>query len=158
MKKKLSKAEVLKKLDIEDFQHLTKDKIVEFYSMLPSVDPEVIKQFPEFAKVMKSIVTDYSQEINASLSTNNESVKACHEASKVIIESLEKMLEKEDLTFDERMAIVGKMQEVRKTMHEKDSENKTFIREIASIAGVIVVFAAGATAAVLGVKSKTTHL
>lgn len=50
MRYNLSEKKVLKKLGIEDFRHMTKDKIVQFASMLPQMDPEVAKkaleQFP----------------------------------------------------------------------------------------------------------------
>lgn len=54
MKRTLSEKKVLKKLGIPDFRHMTKDKVVEFASMLSRMDPEVAKkaleQFPEYAK------------------------------------------------------------------------------------------------------------
>ena len=42
--KVLSESQVLEKLDIPDFRHLSKDKIMTFFSMLPSMDPEVAKK------------------------------------------------------------------------------------------------------------------
>ena len=36
--------QVLKKLDIPDFRHMTKDKVIAFASMIPRMDPEVAKK------------------------------------------------------------------------------------------------------------------
>ena len=55
MPKMLSEAQVLKKLNIPDFRHLSKDNVMSFVSMIDKMDPEVAKkaleQFPDFAKV-----------------------------------------------------------------------------------------------------------
>lgn len=60
LKRPMNEEKVLKKLGIKNFRHLSKDKVVEFISMIPDMDPEVAKaainQFPEFANTMKSIV------------------------------------------------------------------------------------------------------
>ena len=44
MNRTLTEANVLKKLDIEDFRHLTKDKVITMASMLDRMDPEVAKK------------------------------------------------------------------------------------------------------------------
>jgi hypothetical protein len=55
----MSEEKVLKKLDIVDFRHLTKDKVIKMASMLDKMDPEVAKkaleQFPEFANTTKEM-------------------------------------------------------------------------------------------------------
>ena len=43
MKHSMTEDKVLRKLDIPDFRHMTKDKVVSFVSMLPQMDPEVAK-------------------------------------------------------------------------------------------------------------------
>lgn len=63
----MNEQKVLKKLDIPDFRHLTKDKVIKMASMLDKMDPEVakkaIEQFPEFANTTKEM---YSLKINSS--------------------------------------------------------------------------------------------
>lgn len=47
MKNKLSKMtekQVLRTLDIPDFRHLSKEKVMTFFSMIPQMDPEVAKK------------------------------------------------------------------------------------------------------------------
>lgn len=156
LKRPLNEQKVLDKLGIEDFRHLSKDKVVEFVSLIPEMDPEVAKaainQFPEFAKTMKSIMIDYKEEIESALKSNDDSTKACQDAATNILKSLDKMLEK-DLTQEEKMQIIDKMIEIQKMLNDKDSENKKFIRDIVTIASVVVVAITGIASALLGGES-----
>lgn len=53
MARPYTEQQVLKKLDIPDFRHLTKEKVIAFATMVPKMNPEVAKealeQFPNFA-------------------------------------------------------------------------------------------------------------
>ncbi len=154
LKKPLNEQKVLDKLGIEDFRHLSKDKVIEFVSMIPNMEPEVakaaIEQFPEFASTMKSIMIDYKQEIETALNQNGDSIKAYYDACNKILDSLDKLLEDTELDLNEKMQIIDKMQEVQKMMDEKDKENKKFIRDILTIAGVVIVTVAGTAISLLG--------
>jgi hypothetical protein len=59
----LTERQVLNQLDIPDFRHITKDKVMSFASMLQNMEPEVAKkalgQFPEFAKMTLEILREY---------------------------------------------------------------------------------------------------
>lgn len=44
MKKSLDEKKVLRKLGIDDFRHMTKDKVMVMASMLDKMDPEVEKK------------------------------------------------------------------------------------------------------------------
>ena len=61
MSQTLTEQKVLKKLDIDDFRHLTKDKVITMASMLDRMNPEVAKkaleQFPDFAATAKEMLT-----------------------------------------------------------------------------------------------------
>lgn len=63
MSKTLTEKQVLKKLGIPDFRHLSKEKVMKFATMLPHMDPEVAKkaleQFPEFSKTTKEMLVEY---------------------------------------------------------------------------------------------------
>ena len=131
MSKLLTEQKVLKKLNIENFRHLTKDKVITMASMLDKMDPEVakkaIEQFPEFSNTAKEMLSEYKDSLDKGLESNKESVESYYSVCKSIIETLQKQLEDEQLTFDERKYIIDKMLEVSKIMGEKDSENKKFI-------------------------------
>ena len=44
MGKTLTEIQVLDKMGIPDFRHMTKDKVMSFATMLPQMDPEVAKK------------------------------------------------------------------------------------------------------------------
>ena len=82
-------------------------------SMLDKMDPEVAKkaleQFPEFANTTKELLTDYKVSLDKGLESNNESVKAVYDTYNAIITSLQKKLENENLTFEQKKYIIDKI-------------------------------------------------
>lgn len=76
MSRTLTEKKVLKKLGIDDFRHLTKEKVITMATMLDKMDPEVAKkaleQFPEFAKVSKDMLKEYKETLDKGLETNRE--------------------------------------------------------------------------------------
>ncbi|SQB35499.1 hypothetical protein [Clostridium cochlearium] len=154
MSRPLTEQKVLRKLNIEDFRHLTKDKIITMASMLDKMDPEVakkvIEQFPEFSNTVKEMLNEYKDILDKGLESNSESVESYYDACKSIIEVLEKQLEDENLSFDKRKYIIDKMLEVSKMMGEKDSENKKFIATMAVVGVVAVSVVTAVWASALG--------
>lgn len=80
MGRSLTEAQVLKKLDIVDFRHQTKEKVMSMATMLDKMDPEVAKkaleQFPEFASTMRQILSEYKQSLDEGMKQNAEGVKS----------------------------------------------------------------------------------
>lgn len=150
----LSEEKVLKKLGIENFRHLTKDKVIKMASMLDKMDPEVAKkaleQFPNFANTTKEMLLEYKNTLEKSLESNRESVQAFYNSCNSMIETLQKQLENENLTFEERKYIIDTMLEISKMMGEKDSENKKFIASMAVLGGFVVFTVTAFLASTLG--------
>ena len=157
MNKSLTEQKVLKKLNIVDFRHLTKDKVVAMASMLDKMDPEVAKkaleQFPEFSKTAKEILAEYKDTLDKGLALNNDSVQAYYDTCNKIIATLQKQLEDNNLSFEEKKYIIDKMLELSKMMSEKDSENKTFIASLAVIGAIVVGGVTAVLASILGGNS-----
>lgn len=63
--KQLTEQEVLEILDIPDFRHMSKDKVMKFASELPNMDPQVAKtallQFPEFAATTRDVMSCFQE-------------------------------------------------------------------------------------------------
>ena len=82
-------------------------------SMLDKMDLEVAKkaleQFPEFANTTKEMLTEYKVSLDKGLESNNESVKAVYDTYNAIITSLQKKLENENLTFEQKKYIIDKI-------------------------------------------------
>lgn len=150
----MSEEKVLKKLDIVDFRHLTKDKVIKMASMLDKMDPEVAKkaleQFPEFANTTKEMLKDYKESLDKGLESNNESVAKVYDSYNAIIAALQKELENEELTFEQKKCIIEQMKDVAEKVDKKDSENKKFIAGMATLATVVVGGTIAVLASVLG--------
>ena len=158
MTKMLTEKAVLKKLDIKDFRHLNKEKVVELTSMIDRLDPEVAKkiveQFPEYMNTMKEVLSDFKENLNSVISSNDSSVQEYYKTAGRIIDCLETLLDKDDLTFEERIAVIEQMKEVQKMIHDKDSENKKFLFGLVKWAAGAIGFVTIGACAVLGINLK----
>ncbi len=156
----LTEEQVLSRLDIPDFRHLSKDKVMTFFSMLPNMDPEVakkvIEQFPSYANAVRAVASDFKSIIDKALSDNAESTKAYYQNCNTIIVALSKMLERDDLTFEEKQYIIEKMLEVEAHIREKDTENKKHGIRIVTIAFLGLFAVVAGLAAALGANSSFT--
>ena len=103
---------------------------------------------------MKEILQDYKLSLDKALEENSESVKSYYESCDMTIRSLQKELEKEELSFDERKDFIDKMIEVNKMKGYKDSENKKFIATLALVALAGIGTIAGGLASTLGGNTK----
>lgn len=154
MNRSLTEQKVLKKLGIDDFRHLKKDKVITMASLLDKMDPEVAKkaleQFPEFAKTVKEMLVEYKETLDKGLVDNKESVQSYYNDCSSIIAALQKQLEDEKLTFDERKYIIDKMCEMSRMMGEKDTENKKFILACMAVGAAATGAVTAILASVLG--------
>ena len=154
MTRPLSEQKVLKKLGIEDFRHLTKDKVITMVSMLDKMDPEVAKkaleQFPNFSETMTAILHDYKASLDKQLEENHESTMSFYDTCDSLIEALKKELDKDNHTFEEKKFIIDKMLEITKLKGDKDFENKKFHLALAVIGAVAVGVASSLLSSSLG--------
>ena len=141
MSKSLTEAKVLEKLDIPDFRHLTKDKVVSFVSMLPNMDPEVAKcalgQFPAFAETSLSIVSCMKETMATAVNGNGTNMSEFNALCQGALASLEEQLSNEALTDESREQIINAIVEIVGQAGQKDSENKEYLSRI--FTGVLVV-------------------
>ena len=154
MKRTLSEQKVLKKLGITDFRHMTKDKVIEFASILPRMDPEVAKkaleQFPSFKDLASDLVVQYKATIDKAMEKNESSQNAFFTACNNIIQSLQLELKNDSITIEDRNRIEDKMIQVAGMIGEKDTENKSFLLKALAIGAATVAFVGGTAAAILG--------
>lgn len=150
MSRPYTELQVLKQLDIPDFRHLTKDKVITFASMIPRMDPEVAKkaleQFPNFASTSLDIMKEYREIIETASDEDRESTQKCYEMYDRVMSSLERILQEDKLTFDEKTYILDQMKFVADEVSRKDSEKSNNRLKILSIAGGV----AAGIVAVLG--------
>ena len=145
---------VLKILGINDFRHLTKDKVIIMASILDKMEPEIAKkaleQFPEFTKTMKDMLSEYRNELENGLQSNNESVQRVYDECALITSSLQKLLENENLSFEEKKTVIEKMTEIARMVSQKDTENKQFVIRMTTIVSAVVVITITVAASIIG--------
>ncbi len=160
MRYSISEKKALRKLGIDDFRHMTKDKVVKFASMLPYMDPDVAKaalaQFPSFSELASSVVVQYRDVLKEIIDCNAESQKAFYDSCMRILDSLQKELQSDDIDAAERSRIEDKMIELAKMIGEKDSENKSYMLRVYGEFGVAAILVAVLAAAILGVTSRAS--
>lgn len=153
MQKQLTEKEVLKKLDIPDFRHLTKDKVVSFASMVSQMDPAVaqkaIEQFPQFASVTLEALKDYKAVLDKALDKNSESANRCYDIYDKITDVLTKCLGDEDITFEEKKYYIEQLKEIARMAEARDVDNKKFNWGLIVTGGIAILSALGFAAAVL---------
>ena len=130
----LTEAKVLRKLDIPDFRHLTKDKVVSFVSMLPQMDPDVAKhaleQFPAFAEMHLAIVSCLKDSLGAIVSSNAGNMAEFNGRCQEVLAALEAELKREDLSDEGRKMVIDGIMGIIETISRKDSENKEFLERL----------------------------
>ena len=145
-----SEEAVKKALKIESFRNLTKDKVMEFTSMIPYMEKEValeiIKQFPVYVEFVESAIENYTQLCKTILETNKEEYEQAVHAHQYVLETFANQLEQENLTEEERREFSEKM------MEEYLQQQKFHERVFKTIGGVVTL-ALGVTVTMLGLKA-----
>ena len=140
-----SEEAVKRALNIDSFRNLSKEKIMQFASMIPYMNPEVaiavINQFPVFADFGKAAISHYMQISNAILESNNESQAAVIKGYQTILDALSVRIGKEDISEEERKSITEDMISVADKIAEADQKNKKFLLKLGGyiLAGVLGV-------------------
>ncbi len=157
MSKQLSEVQVLNALNIPDFRHMTKEKVMSFASMLQDMEPEVAKkaleQFPEFARMALEALQDYKGIIEKAQDAASASSKQCLDLYQEVIQALKVCLSKEELPFEEKKYYIEKMMEVAKMAEVKDTEGKQFNWRLVGAGALAVITVIGIGASLLGGKS-----
>ena len=149
-------------LNIPDFRHLTKDKLIEFVSAIPNMDKDVaiktIEQFPEFSGYAKVMVAHYETMCDSILKENGSSVQAAMDGYRQTLNVLGELTKAEELDSTDKRFFADKMVEVADKMAVLDTNNKNFL---AGMTKYITWFAGGTLivcVAVLGVRFRKTTL
>ena len=154
----VSVEEVKNALKIDSFRNLSKDKIMEFVTLIPNMDKEVaikiIEQYPAFAKLSESMVAQLNKMCDTALEKNEESQRLTIQAYKQILDELSNQLHMEDISKEEREKITKQMIEIADKISVKDTENKAFIDKMVKYSTGFAIGALVLGAAILGVNIK----
>ena len=109
----LTADQVKEYLNIPDFRHLTRDKLIEFVSAIPDIDKEVaiktIQQFPEFSGYAKVLVAHYETMCDFILKENGSSVQAVMDGYKQTLDVLSDLAKAKNLEPADKRFFAEKM-------------------------------------------------
>lgn len=161
-KRLISEDQVKDALQINKFNEVSKDKIMEFVSLIPNMDKDVaisiINQFPAYSEAAKTMVDRLNVMCENVLKENNSSQKDVVQAYQLILSELAELLKKEDISAEERSVITDKMITVADRISAKDSENKEWLNQLVKYGAPIIGGALILGAAILGVNVKGTKI
>lgn len=148
--------QIMKKLGIESWRNLSKDKVVKFAAMMPDMDKEVmlkvIDQFPEFTKYASDLLASLHETVQKSMDVNSEDYKASLEIIKETQFIYKELLVKDGITSEERLLIINKLSDLTKSVESMDKENKKFIKILTSETVKATAVAIGTAIVILGGK------
>lgn len=147
-----------RKLGIESWRNLSRDKLLTFMSEMPNMTKEValkiIDQFPDFKSLVLESLGQVEEQAANALAANWKSQKKVHRAFAEQRETLRRELDREGLTPEDRLSILKMLAEAIDKEAAKDSEHKAFSYKLVTTVATIAVGGAAAAVAILGGKSK----
>ncbi|HHF7008981.1 TPA: hypothetical protein ACPQXA_001020 [Streptococcus mutans] len=133
----VSVEEVKNALNIESFRNLSKDKVMEFISLIPNMDKDlaikIVEQFPSYADYSQNIVKQLNMLCEKALDRNDNG-------------------QKEETSVDERKYITEQMIATADKIAAKDTENKEFLEKIIKCGSYVALGALAIGATILGVN------
>jgi hypothetical protein len=146
----VDEAAVKRKLGIQTWRSISKNKVLEFAAAMPEMATEVrlklIEQFPAFKDLGKANIDAVREAHKSTLAANENSQEHFYQAAQDQRDALRADLGRDDLSWEQREALHDRLDQNVRHVGEKDSENKHFLGT-----GMKMVAAAGATALALGV-------
>ena len=165
MSKKIMSEEAVKKaLAINSFREVSKEKIVDFISMIPNMDKDVaisiINQFPAYTEFATTSITVLKDMCDMALKNNESSQKDAIAAFRKTLDDFGEILKKDNISPEERKYITNGMLLIADKISEKDTENKNFLLDVlkygTSILGGAIII--GATILGINIKGKDIPL
>ena len=123
-----------KALQIDSFRNLSKDKIVEFASLIPHMDKDVaiaiINQFPAYVESSRNMIEQYNAMCDKVLQSNDDSRKDAVMAYKTILDDLSILLKQDGITPEQQEKITDKMILVADKIADLHEDNRNFLEGI----------------------------
>ncbi len=150
----MSEDEVKKALNISDFRSLSKEKVMEFISIIPKVDKEVamsiINQFPNYVDMAKNMVGGMIHLCDDALQDSKIGRKDVIESYKIVLETLKEQLNDDKLTVAERNKITDDMIAVAEKIDAVNDKHNNLIKDMITKVGSVTVGVVLLGVAILG--------
>lgn len=143
-----------KKMGIETWRNLSKEKFLSFVSDLPNMSKElalkVVEQFPDFKNLVLESLDHVHEQAAKAVEVNWKSQKKVHKGHAKFRKMLERELDRDGLTPEDRFRILDMVREDLEKESLKDSEHKAFVYKLLTTVGGVAALGAAAAVAVLG--------
>lgn len=154
---KMTEQMALDNLGIQDWRHMSKDKVMAFMSLVPQMNPEVAKaalaQFPKYVELSTEMIKNCKEYIAEGLTHASDSQKKVLEAHQAVLNTISLQLQQENLTDEMRKSLIEQQIDILNKMYAKDSEFKKFIQDMAStllsVAGAVILVGGSAIGSVI---------
>lgn len=137
----LTEQQLLQQLDIPDWRHMSKDKLITFANNMQNLDPEVAKaaisQFPKFSEMGTGIVDALKDSLDNVILNDREADAKAYEINYAILNNLDKRLQKRFLFPSERKQIIDAMLQVSDNIAQMQIHEKNMVRDVAKAVGAV---------------------
>lgn len=156
MENRITEQQLLNELNIPDWRHMSKDKLIEFASSMQNLDPEVAKaaisQFPKFSEMGAGIVEALKESLNNVINNDKEADVKAYEINVAILNNLDKRLQKRFLFPSERKQIIDAMVQVSNNIAQMQVHEKVMIGDVFKAVGAVAGLVVTTAGALLGAK------
>jgi hypothetical protein len=129
----VSENQAMSTLGISSWRNLSKDKFMNFLTLLPDLDKETqlcaIRQIPNIIGYIVSVNQNIIETSKDIIEKNKETTDSIIEALKEIQSCFLELLKKEELSAEERMFFADKLMDNSQLLLELDKTNKVFLKE-----------------------------
>lgn len=163
MKKLLLSADAVKELlNVQDFRSVTKEKLIEFVSVIPNMDKDVaikiIEQFPAFSEYAQVMVKQFTSISDRIMASNEKSYQSVMDAYGKTLQVLDLLAAQDDLSIEDRRWFIEKSVEILDRMAEFDRANKDFLSTVLKCGAYVLGGGLLLRAVVFGVNFKVSKL
>ena len=152
MSANMNEEQIKNVLGINNWRELSKDKLFDFIRLSPNIDKEVyvriVEQIPNFVTLTSEIIKNIIAIGEQKKAITSEII----ESLKLIVASLDKFAQKDDLTAEEKKLYMDALLDVAKILERINTNETEFLKEIIQRVAVIGSFALTVVAVILGLQ------
>lgn len=158
MPRRITRKQMLKKMDIPNFNYMSVDKVLTFANNLPYMDREValkaLSEFPNFIELEKEFINLMRYNLDQAYKSNQESMAEYYKTCNRELDYCYSRLNSDSITKEEREKLEERLVDIRMQMYNKDTENKQhWLSVFKQIVPYFAVAIAGAASAI-GIASQ----
>lgn len=121
----------------EELKVVSTNEVMEFVNVLKNTSEDValqaLAQYPEFSKMITDTFKHDKELIRKIIDASQQNADQCFMFYQEILNDISKCLEKEGLSYEERMMLIDKEIEVAQIVGQKEAELRELSRLILSI-------------------------